>query len=87
MSPIKRRKHAVSRLNPTSALTAALFTAHYSDRIGQPGAAADALGRTAASVFELLQVTQQSGQRELQLVQAQEAYVNPRQRFEVAQVR
>ena len=26
MSPIKRRKHAVSRLNPTSALTAALFT-------------------------------------------------------------
>ena len=49
--------------------------------------AADALGRTAASVFELLQVTQQSGQRELQLVQAQEAYVNPRQRFEVAQVR
>ena len=79
--------HLPFKANGSGDVTAALFTAHYSSRFGQPGAAAEALGQTAASVFELLQLTQQSGQRELQLVQAQDAYVNPRQRFEVVQLR
>ena len=54
-------------------LIPALFTTHYLST----GSAADALAITTASVFELLERTHQSGQRELQLVQAQEAYVNP----------
>ncbi|ARU03525.1 pyridoxal kinase [Comamonas serinivorans] len=75
------------KANGSGDVTAALFTAHYSPRFGQPGAAADALARTTASVYELLLRTQQSGQRELQLVQAQEAYVNPGQHFAVRRVR
>ena len=46
-----------------------------------------ALGRTAESVFELLDNTLQSGQRELQLVESQEAYVRPARTFQVLQVR
>ena len=75
------------KANGSGDVTAALFTAHYSARFGQPGAAADALARTTASVFELLLATQASGERELQLVQAQEAFVNPRQTFAVTQLR
>ena len=49
--------------------------------------AAEALASTVSSVFDLLQLTLESGERELQLVQAQDAYANPRRQFEVSQIR
>ena len=75
--------HLPFKANGSGDVTAALFTAHYLSS----GSAADALADTAASVFELLERTLASGERELQLVQAQEAYVHPKQRFAVRQLR
>ena len=75
--------HLPFKANGSGDVTAALFTAHYLST----GSAADALAITTASVFELLERTHQSGQRELELVQAQEAYVNPQRRFAVRQLR
>lgn len=71
------------KANGSGDVTSALFTAHYRET----GSAATALERTAASVFELLQVTIDSGERELRLVQAQEAFVAPKVAFEATQVR
>lgn len=75
------------KANGSGDVTAALFTAHYSQRFGASGAACQALERTTASMFELLQRTHTSGQRELQLVQAQDSYVAPRVHFAARQVR
>lgn len=71
------------KANGSGDVTAALFTAHY----GRTRDAADALARTASSVFDLLERTLQSGERELQLVESQEAYAHPRMQFAVRQVR
>lgn len=71
------------KANGSGDVTAALFTAHYRST----GDAALALARTTSSVFDLLQLTFDSGQRELQLVESQEAYAHPRMQFEVSQVR
>lgn len=71
------------KANGSGDVTAALFTAHYRET----GDAALALLRTTSSVFDLLQSTFESGQRELQLVESQEAYAHPRMQFEVRQVR
>ena len=71
------------KANGSGDVTAALFTAHLLSS-GQPGVA---LARTASSVFDLLQTTLDSGERELQLVQSQEAIANPRMQFEVRQLR
>lgn len=71
------------KANGSGDVTAALFTAHYR----RTGDAADALARTASSVFDLLTATLESGERELQLVEAQEAYAHPRMQFAVRQVR
>ncbi|WP_157006037.1 pyridoxal kinase PdxY [Agromyces laixinhei] len=71
------------KANGSGDVTAALFTAHYR----RTGSAADALARTTSSVFDLLSLTQESGERELQLVEAQEAYADPRMQFDVRQVR
>ena len=51
------------------------------------GDAADALAKTVSSVYDLLQTTFDSGQRELQLVEAQEFYAHPRLQFPVTRVR
>ncbi|NLA66181.1 MAG: pyridoxal kinase PdxY [Leucobacter sp.] len=75
--------HLPFKANGSGDVTAALFSAH----LVRSGSAADALGRTAASVFELLQNTHVSGQRELQLIESQEAYVSPTPHFDVIQVR
>lgn len=69
--------------NGSGDVTAALFTAHYL----ATGSPADALARTASSVFGLLEQTLASGDRELQLVQAQEHYAHPRMEFEPRQLR
>ncbi len=71
------------KANGSGDVTAALFTAHLLET-GDPSVA---LARTASSVFDLLQTTLDSGERELQLVQSQEALAHPRMQFEVTQVR
>jgi pyridoxine kinase len=71
------------KANGSGDVTAALFTAH----LQQTGDAALALSRAASSVFDLLQATHDSGERELKLVEAQRFYADPRMQFEVRRVR
>ncbi|MFJ4160591.1 pyridoxal kinase PdxY [Microbacterium testaceum] len=71
------------KANGSGDVTAALFTAHYR----RTGDAADALARTASSVFDLLSNTFEAGSRELRLVESQESYAHPRLQFAVRQVR
>jgi pyridoxine kinase len=71
------------KANGSGDVTAALFTAHLLET-GDPGVA---LGRTVSSVFDLLQTTLDSGERELQLVQSQQALAEPRMQFEVTRLR
>ena len=67
----------------TGDVTAALFTAH----LLTTGDAAVSLERTASSVFDLIELTVASGDRELRLVEAQERYVHPRMQFRADRVR
>ena len=71
------------KANGSGDVTAALFTAHYI----RTGDAADALARTTSSVYDLLERTLGSGERELQLVEAQESYAHPRLQFAPRRVR
>ncbi|MDN3309491.1 pyridoxal kinase PdxY [Microbacterium oryzae] len=71
------------KANGSGDVTAALFTSHYVATNSAP----DALARTASSVFGLLEQTYAVGDRELQLVQSQEHFANPRLEFEVRQLR
>lgn len=71
------------KANGSGDVTAALFTAH----LTRTGDAADALARTTSSVFDLLERTHDSGERELQLIESQESYAHPRMQFAVRQVR
>ncbi|WP_136036293.1 pyridoxal kinase PdxY [Microbacterium sp. K35] len=75
--------HLPMKANGSGDVTAALFTAHY---VGT-GSAKTALERTASSVYDLLQATLDSGERELQLIEAQEFYAHPRMQFTARQVR
>jgi pyridoxine kinase len=63
--------------NGTGDAVAALFTAHWL----ASGDVADALSRAASSIFAVLQVTHDLGERELQLVAGQEQLVLPPRRF------
>jgi pyridoxine kinase len=71
------------KANGSGDVTAALFTAHYVTT----GSAQTALERTASSVFDQLQLTLDSGERELQLIEAQESYAHPKMQFSARQVR
>jgi pyridoxine kinase len=71
------------KANGSGDVTAALFTAHYVET----GDAAVSLERTASSVFDLIELTYRSGERELQLVRAQEFYAAPRMQFGATRVR
>jgi pyridoxine kinase len=75
--------HLPFKVNGSGDVTAALFTAHFRST----GDAAAALARTTASVFALLERTLAAGSRELQLIEAQEAYAHPDLRFDVRRVR
>lgn len=75
--------HLPIKANGSGDVTAALFTAHYVST----GDAKLALERTVSSVFDLLQNTLDAGDRELQLIQSQEAYAHPRMQFAARQVR
>ena len=70
------------KANGSGDVTAALFTAHYR----RTGDLADSLARTASSVFDLLTRTHESGERELQLVESQDAYADPQLQFKPQQV-
>ncbi|WP_072313238.1 pyridoxal kinase PdxY [Agrococcus sp. Marseille-P2731] len=80
---IVQTPHLPFKANGSGDVTSALFTAH----CRETGSAATALERTASSVFDLLQVTIESGERELRIVQAQDAFANPRMQFSARQVR
>ena len=80
---IVQTPHIPMKANGSGDVTAALFTAHYR----ATGDAESALSKTVSSVFDLLQLTYESGQRELQLVEAQEFYAHPREQFAVTRVR
>lgn len=80
---IVQTPHLPFKANGSGDVTSALFTAHYRET----GSAATALERTASSVFDLLQATIDSGERELRIVQAQDAFANPRMQFTARQVR
>jgi pyridoxine kinase len=71
------------KANGSGDVTAALFTAHY---VATKDAAVS-LERTASSVFDLIEITYRSGQRELQLVEAQDFYATPRMQFDAKQLR
>jgi pyridoxine kinase len=75
--------HLPFKANGSGDVTAALFTAHYVTT----GDAAVSLERTASSVFDLIETTYRSGERELQLIEAQEFYATPRMQFGAKQVR
>ncbi|AGZ44077.1 pyridoxal kinase PdxY [Actinoplanes friuliensis] len=75
--------HLPFKANGSGDVTAALFTAHY---VASRNAAVS-LERTASSIFDLIDTTYRSGERELQLVQAQEFYATPRLQFSARQVR
>ncbi|MBS0526575.1 MAG: pyridoxal kinase PdxY [Proteobacteria bacterium] len=63
--------------NGTGDTVAALFTAHWL----ASGDIAAALGTVASSIYAVLETTQAMGERELQLVAAQERLLSPRRRF------
>lgn len=63
--------------NGTGDAVAALFTAHWLTS----GDVADALGKAASSIFAVLEATRELGERELQLVAAQDRLVSPPRRF------
>jgi pyridoxine kinase len=64
-------------------VTAALYLAH----LLETGSAAEALGRTIASVFAVLEATIAAGTRELALVAAQESIARPPATVEVRRLR
>ncbi|MDQ0364317.1 pyridoxal kinase PdxY [Catenuloplanes indicus] len=75
--------HLPFKANGSGDVTAALFTAHY---VATRDAAVS-LERTASSVFDLIETTYRSGERELQLIEAQDFYATPRMQFTARQVR
>ncbi|MCI2238689.1 pyridoxal kinase PdxY [Paenibacillus sp. TRM 82003] len=71
------------KANGSGDVTAALFAAHYRST----GNAATALERTASSVFDLIELTYRSGERELQIVRAQDSFADPKMQFTAERVR
>ncbi len=69
-------------VNGAGDLTAALFLAH----LLRGGSAAEALARTASSVFGVLEETARTGEREIQLVAAQDAIAHPTMQFGVHEI-
>lgn len=80
---IVQTPHLPFKANGSGDVTTALFAT----LLRESGDLAGSLARTAASVFELLENTINSGERELQLIESQEAYVRPKHTFKVRRVR
>jgi pyridoxine kinase len=64
-------------VNGAGDMMAALFLAHWL----RTGSIREALERTVYSVFAVLEVTNRAGEREIQMIVAQEAIANPERRF------
>ena len=64
-------------VNGAGDMMAALFLAHWL----RTGSIREALERTVYSVFAVLEVTVRAGEREIQMIDAQEAIANPERRF------
>ncbi|WP_432498044.1 pyridoxal kinase PdxY [Kineococcus auxinigenes] len=71
------------KVNGSGDVTSALFAAHYRST----GDASTALERTASSVFDLIEATHRSGDRELRIVEAQDVFAAPRLQFTAERVR
>lgn len=71
------------KANGSGDVTQALFASHFA--AGK--SLKEALELTTASVYELLKNTLVSGERELQLVESQQAYVEPAETFEAVAVK
>ena len=69
-------------INGSGDAVAALFLGHYLKTREAPAALAEA----AAAIFAIVAATQSAGTRELQLITAQEAMINPARRFPVERV-
>lgn len=80
---IVQTPHLPLKANGSGDVTAALFTTHYA----RTRDAADALARTASSVYGLLEITHAASSKELHLVEAQEHFAHPRMEFEAHRVR
>jgi pyridoxine kinase len=78
---VRTPRLAVS-VNGAGDAIAALFLAHWL----RTGSAAVSLGSAAASVFGLLQRTEEAGSREILLVAAQDEFVAPTRTFDVDEV-
>jgi pyridoxine kinase len=63
--------------NGTGDAVAALFSAHWIES----GDAPAALGKAASSIYAVLEATRAMGERELQLVAAQDRMIAPSRRF------
>jgi pyridoxine kinase len=70
-------------VNGAGDMTAALFFAHWL----RTGSIKEALELTVAAVFEVLEATARKGEREMQLIEAQEGIANPERRFSARRVR
>ncbi len=79
---IVQTPHLPLKANGSGDVTAALFTAHFL----QTARLDTALARTVSSIFDILQATLDSGRRELQLVQSQDAIAHPQLQFTPTQV-
>lgn len=75
--------HLPMKANGSGDVTAALFTAH----LLETNDLQVSLERTVSSVYDLLQLTLDSGCRELQLIAAQEWFAHPRLQFSAEKVR
>ena len=85
------RRRRVDRADPAAADEGQRLRRRHRRALHRPparhGDAGVALGRTVSSVFDLLERTHESGRRELQLVQSQDAIAHPRMQFEVERIR
>ncbi|GJN41974.1 pyridoxal kinase PdxY [Corynebacterium ammoniagenes] len=79
---IVKTPHLPFKRNGSGDVTTALFAGHYTETRD----ASVALARTASSVFDLLQKTFEAGTEELQLVQSQDYFANPRLQYEVTKL-
>jgi pyridoxine kinase len=69
--------------NGSGDAVAALFLAHYLTAFDP----ADALEKAAAAIFAIFETTKRIGTRELQLIAAQDDFVNPPRRFTATRIR
>lgn len=75
--------HLPFKANGSGDVTAALFTAH----LHETNSLKDSLEATVSSVFDLLERTHNSGERELQLIQSQDVFAAPQMQFTATRVR